>query len=118
MTDRDLAYVRDMVDYARRVVHHMDGVDRDRLEDDTLVQDAVVRALSTVGEAARGVSEEFRSAHPDIPWREIVGMRDVLVHDYTTINFDVVWSAATTDVPDLIPSLQALLGAADPRPSE
>lgn len=113
MTARDASYVADMLLYARRVVSHMDGVDRARLAADPLVQDAVVRALSVIGEAAAHVGTDYRDAHPTIPWRGIVGMRNVLVHDYTDINLDAVWAAAAEEVPALIPALEALVREAE-----
>lgn len=65
---------------------------------DRRTQSAVIRELLIVGEAAKKVSMEFRSAHPEIPWRDITGMRDVLVHDYRDVNLRNVWIAATESV--------------------
>lgn len=113
MSGRDPSYVQDMLNYAHRVSAFMDGVDRDRLEQDLMLQDAVIRALSVIGEAARRVSDEYRAAHPEVPWRGIVGMRHVLVHDYTDVDLDAVWSAASHEVPALVPALETLLEAAD-----
>jgi len=61
----------------------------------------MVNRLQIIGEACRGLSEEFRSRHPEIPWRAIVGMRHHLVHGYFTIDPDIVWVAITERVPEL-----------------
>lgn len=65
-----------------------------------------------MGEAAKNVSAEFRAAHPEIPWKAMAGMRDVLIHAYRTVDRDAVWSAVMVSVPALIASLEPLIGAA------
>ena len=75
-------------------------------------ESAVARQLEIVGEAAKNLSPEFRAAHPEIPWRAMAGMRDVLIHAYRTVDRDAVWSAVTVSVPALIAALEPLVGAA------
>jgi uncharacterized protein with HEPN domain len=64
-------------------------------------QDAVVRQLEVIGEATKRLSVPLREAHPEIPWRRIAGLRDVLIHDYMGVDIDAVWQATQRDVPDL-----------------
>lgn len=68
---------------------------------DELVQTWIVHHLQIIGEAVRGVSEEIRSAHPDVPWSQIAAMRNILVHDYFGIDLEEVWVAVARDVPAL-----------------
>jgi uncharacterized protein with HEPN domain len=68
-----------------------------------------VRLLEVIGEAARGVSPEFRNSHPDLPWKNMVGMRDRLIHGYYDINLDVVWKTVTEDLPPLISQLEEII---------
>lgn len=82
---------------------------RDGFMGDRKAQSAVIRELLVVGEAAKRVSSEVRSETPAIPWREITGMRDVLVHDYRGIDLDVVWVAATESAEALIAALEPLI---------
>jgi len=63
-----------------------------------------------VGEAAARVSTAFRARHPDVPWRQIIGMRHRIVHDYLDVDFDIVWDVANADFPALLPVLQNLAG--------
>ena len=66
-----------------------------------LIQDGVVRNLEVIGEATKNLSTELREANPAIPWRQIAGMRDVLIHDYLKFNLSRVWLTVSTDLPDL-----------------
>jgi uncharacterized protein with HEPN domain len=67
-----------------------------------LVQDGVIRQLQIVGEATKKLSPRLRREHAAVPWQDIAGMRDKLVHDYFGVDLDAVWLAATEDVPDLL----------------
>jgi uncharacterized protein with HEPN domain len=70
-------------------------------ESNELIQNWMVRHLQIIGEAARALSPELRSRHPDVPWSEIVGMRTILVHRYFDVDADVVWAAIERDLPPL-----------------
>ena len=70
---------------------------------------ATVRATQLVGQAARNVSEEVRAANPDIPWRQMIGMRNVVVHDHADVDMDLVWKTVREDLPPLVARLQTLL---------
>ncbi len=72
------------------------------------VQLALVRLLEIIGEAAAGLSAEFRAQHPDIPWRLIVGMRGRIVHRYLDIDHDVLWQTASDDVPSLLERIRRI----------
>ena len=65
--------------------------------------------LDAVREAARGISQEFRDSHPDLPWKSMVGMRDRLIHGYYDVNVDVVWETITEDLPPLIAQLEKIV---------
>lgn len=76
---------------------------------DELIQNWVVHHLQIIGEAARALSPALTTAHPEVPWSQIIGMRNILVHHYFTIDVDVVWSAVEHDLPDLKKSMEAIL---------
>ncbi len=67
---------------------------------------ALVRLLEVIGEAARGISPEFREKHAKIPWKQMMGMRNRLIHGYYDINLDIVWETITKDLPPLIAQLE------------
>jgi uncharacterized protein with HEPN domain len=66
-----------------------------------MIQDAVIRNLEVIGEAVKGVSEELRVANPDIPWKQIAGMRDVLIHHYFGVKLEAVWQVVDKHLPPL-----------------
>jgi uncharacterized protein with HEPN domain len=81
---------------------------RETFERDELVQTWFVHNLQIIGESCRAISPELRDAHPEIPWSKIIGMRNILVHDYFGIDTDVVWEAVQRDVPRLEEQIRAL----------
>ena len=83
---------------------------RNAFERDELLQVWFVHHLQIIGEATRALPEEVRTRAPEVPWSKIIGMRNVLVHGYFEVDTDIVWNAATRDVPALKPAIQRLLG--------
>ena len=69
----------------------------------------MVRAIQLIGQAARSVSAELQAAHAEIPWREMIGMRNVVVHDYADVDLSLVWKTVREDLPGLIERLNAIL---------
>ena len=82
---------------------------------DMKTQDAVIRNLQVMGEAVKKVSLQTRDAHPEIPWRDIAGMRDRVVHDYFGISLDIVWDVVQSHVPTLRASLGRLMNGDRPQ---
>jgi uncharacterized protein with HEPN domain len=73
-----------------------------------MIQDAIVRNLQVMGEAVKKVSRETRAAHPDVPWKDIAGMRDRVVHDYFGVSLDIVWDVVSNHVPPLREKLERI----------
>ncbi|MBI5141724.1 MAG: DUF86 domain-containing protein [Nitrospirae bacterium] len=108
---RDLAYIRDILEAAKLAVSYVTGVERQAFGQNTQLQDAVIRRLEIMGEAARRVSEETRTAHPGIPWRLMIGMRNQVIHMYDGVDMYVVWHTVKDDLPELINALERLMEA-------
>ncbi|MCZ7673554.1 MAG: DUF86 domain-containing protein [Chloroflexi bacterium] len=85
---------------------------RGTFDDDELVQTWVIHHLQIIGEAARGLSETLIAQYPEIPWRNIIGMRHILVHNYFGIDTAIAWRAVRDDLPDLKSNIQKLLADA------
>lgn len=107
--DRDAAYLLDMLEAARTVQELVAGVTWRQYQADRKLQLAVERAVEIIGEAAHNVSAAFQQAHAEIPWRLIVGQRNVLAHEYGRIDQELLWKVAVNRVPSLIASLQPLI---------
>jgi uncharacterized protein with HEPN domain len=106
---RDEAYLLDILNAARKVIQYTAGVTEEEFEGSDLLQDATMRQLGIIGEAARKVSQEIRNAHPEIPWSEIIGMRNRLIHEYSRINLQRVWDTIQNDIPRLITLIEPLV---------
>ena len=99
-----------MNDDATRVKHILDCIIRiqewtatgkEAFLENTMMQSAVVHELEVIGEAAKALTKDFREAHPQIPWKGMAGLRDILVHDYDSIDVDEVWRVVESDIPAL-----------------
>lgn len=82
------------------------GVDQERFESETLLQDAVVRRLEIIGEAASRLSPGTRAALPAVPWAQIVGMRDRIVHEYVRLDLGILWQVVRAELPRLVQVLR------------
>lgn len=111
--ERDLAYVWDILEAARLIQGFIDDMDRRAFERDTRTRFAVIAQLEIIGEATKRLSAEFRAKHPSVPWKQMAGMRDVLVHLYDRVDLGEVWVAASESVPALIEQLAPLLPPGD-----
>ena len=103
---RDAGYLWDMLDAARTVEQLTSNQDFARYSNDRRTQLAVERSLEIIGEAASKVSASFRNAHPEIPWRQIIGQRNVLIHEYGEIKQERIWKTVRENVPQLIELLK------------
>jgi uncharacterized protein with HEPN domain len=106
---RDDAYLLDMLIAARRAAQHVRDLDAEQFASSLLHQDAAVRQLQIIGEAARQVTEETRREHPQIDWAGITGMRHRLVHEYRRVRIDVVWDVLRHEVPPLVRYLEQIV---------
>ena len=102
-------YVGDMIEACERIVSYTAGMDQEAFFLGGLGYDATLRNLSVLGEAATHVPDAVRANHPEIPWREIVGTRNRIIHAYLTINSNVIWEIIRDDIPLLETNLRALL---------
>jgi uncharacterized protein with HEPN domain len=109
MFEDDSVRIRHILDAAREAIGFSQGRSRPDLDSDRQLNLSLVRLLEIVGEAARGISPEFRNSHPDLPWKSMVGMRDRLIHAYFDVNLDVVWETVTEDLPPLISQLEKIV---------
>ena len=101
--------VRHMIDAARDALDFVASRQREDLDTDRMLSLALVKSIEIVGEAGASVSPQGRAEMPDIPWQEMVAMRNRLIHAYFDVNLDVVWETVRNDLPILIPALETAL---------
>lgn len=99
-------YLNHIVDACRRIGRHIKGKSYENLMREELLQDAIVRQLEIIGEASKRLPESFRTANPNLPWRQMARMRDRLIHGYDIVDLHLVWDAASISVPAVLAALE------------
>ena len=105
----DSACLVDMLQATRDAMEFTNGLTRTEFKNSLLHQNAVLKSLETIGEAASRLSDTTRTLHSEIPWRKIIGMRNRLVHVYFDVDIDTVWDAVQNDLPKLKSQLEAIV---------
>jgi uncharacterized protein with HEPN domain len=106
---RDCQYLQDILDSARLAIQYVCPTDRQHFLDDLEKQDSVIRRLEIMGEAAKRLSDQTLAQLPQIDWKRMKGMRDVLVHDYDDVEAERVWDTVQIYLPKLVSAIEAFL---------
>ena len=96
---KDEIYLRDALECIELIQSYIKGMEKSVFLQDKRTQDAVNRRLEIIGEAIKSIPQEFKRNHTDIPWRDIAGMRDILIHKYARVNLNRVWQTIKYDLP-------------------
>ncbi|MFZ5586093.1 MAG: DUF86 domain-containing protein [Thermodesulfobacteriota bacterium] len=102
-------YLQAILECLELIPGFIEGYDEERFLSDVKAQFAVIRAMGIIGDAVKKLPAELRAQHPEIPWKDLTGTRDVLIHDYLNINLHTLWEIVTRDVPPLAAKLRPLL---------
>jgi uncharacterized protein with HEPN domain len=106
----DTVSLRQMLDHIEEAVALAQRRKRDDLESDRVFFLALLKLVEIVGEAATRVSQAMQAAHPELPWREVIGTRNRLIHGYDAVDYDILWEIVATDFPPLAKPLRTVLG--------
>jgi uncharacterized protein with HEPN domain len=109
MSNEFLDYVEDIVDAMEKAEILLRDVTYDQFEADFRINFAVVRALEIVGEATKRLPLTLRDSYPNIPWKQMAGMRDRIIHGYDTVDLEIVWDVVRQDIPKIKPQIQQIL---------
>jgi len=113
--NKDRLYLESIRDCLERIAEYTEPGEAAFLAS-RLIQDGVIRNLEVIGEATKNLSDDLRASNPSIPWRQIAGMRDVLIHDYLKVNLSRVWRTVESDLPPLDAAVKRLLQQDSPQP--
>jgi len=102
-------YLQDILESIGHIQRFLDGVSEEDFFENTEKQDAVLRRLEIIGEAVKHLPDEIRKNHPDVPWRQIAGMRDIIIHEYFGVTLEMVWIVATEDILDLKDKVEEII---------
>jgi uncharacterized protein with HEPN domain len=106
---RDTVYLLDIFRAAKIAISYLERKTKDEFYRDIQCQDAVVRRLEIIGEAARRVSSETIAELPDLPWKKMIGMRNIMIHEYDDVDLAIVWDTVKNDLPRLISLLEPII---------
>ena len=114
MSDRDWRlFLKDIRECSVRVLEYAGTMNREDFFEDRKTLDAVMRNLAIIGEAAKKIPADVRRKYPDIPWKKMAGLRDIVVHDYFGIDEDIIWDVVSVKIPELKQSMDAINGNID-----
>jgi len=106
---RDLVYLVHIKQAMEKIVKYLNKRTKEEFMQDEILQDAVIRQLEIVGEATKRLSFELVLKHPEIPWKGMAGLRDVLIHAYAKVDLENIWRVSTQDVPDTLAKITDLI---------
>jgi uncharacterized protein with HEPN domain len=102
-------YLEDIVERCTRIIEYTSGLTRDQVFTDSMRFDGVLHNFHVIGEAVKALPEAVRSQYPDIPWKDIAGMRDFIAHAYFMLDLDILWQGIEKDVPQLRARVREIL---------
>lgn len=108
MSRRDKERLEDIMEAIRRIIGYTIGLTYEQFLEDTKTQDAVIRNLQVIGEATKKLSRTLSKMYPHLPWKQMAGMRDRIVHEYFGIKYDIVWTVAKQELPVLLPEIEVI----------
>jgi uncharacterized protein with HEPN domain len=99
----------DILEAIKLILQYAEGLDFDGLANNVEKQDAILRRISIIGEATKRLADDFRAQHAEVPWKEMAGMRDVIIHDYDEVDLDEVWTVIRENLPQLLAYIEPLV---------
>ncbi len=105
----EMVFLEDILECIEKIEDYIRNLTEKEFEDNSEKQDAVIRRIEIIGEAVKNISNGTRKKYPDIRWREIAGMRDIIIHQYFGVTIGLVWRVATSDLPILKEKIEMII---------
>lgn len=105
--------LEDVIDAAEKIERFTDGMSYETFVEDEKTVDAVLRNFEVIGEATKNLPESHREEYSDVPWREMAGMRDRLIHGYATVDLEIIWTTVEEDIPEILPDIRSVMADLD-----
>ena len=102
-------YIEDIVNAMGKAMDFVKGMSYEEFVEDDKTNFAVIRAIETIGEATKNIPEDIREKYPEIPWKDMAGMRDKVIHEYFGVDLDIVWETVKDEIPPLKPLFEKML---------
>ena len=101
-------YLEHIISAMEAILNFTEGIEEDAFYDNDLIQSAVIRKFEIIGEAAKRLPDDWRTIYPKIPWKQMAGFRDVLIHDYDDLNLEIIWQTIHTQLPNTVIALHKI----------
>lgn len=105
----DIVYLQHIYDATIRITGYIGDTAYDEFYADLMLQDAVIRQLQIIGEATRMLPKEFKQKYPEIPWEQIIGMRNRIIHEYFRVDVKIVWEVIANDLPEIAQQITVIM---------
>ena len=102
-------YIKHILESIEKLETYIKGVSKEKFKKESLIQDAIIRKIEVIGEASKFISKETKEKNKDIPWKDIAGMRDKLIHAYFGVDLDAIWKTLKEDIPLLKKEIMKLI---------
>ncbi len=109
MKKDSIIFISHIIESINLIEEFSKGLTKEKLADNKLKQSAIIRQIEIIGEAAKNLPKEFTEKHQDIPWKDIVGMRDKIIHQYFDIDINIVWDVLEVNLPEIKTKIQRIL---------
>ena len=106
---RDLLFLKDIINSMNKIFNYTEKMTKEEFKNDDLTIDAVLRNIEIIGEAANNLSEEIYDKNENIPWGRMIGLRNIVIHEYFGVDLNIIWQIITVNLPETKPKIEEIL---------